>query len=216
MKNKKLSKKAPLRLFLIFGAAVLIIVVLTFIGHALIRTINAQRERQAASAGLPDYIDVQLIDVDGHARRGVKLDGPVRDIVIHYVGNPMTSAQNNRDYFNNEGTTVSSHFVVGLEGEIIMCVPLDEKSSASNDRNSDTISIEVCHEDETGKFNDATYHSLVKLTAWLCDKYNLDTDHIIRHYDITGKICPKYFVEHEDEWEKFKLEVKSSIMQDNN
>ena len=51
----------------------------------------------------------------------------------------------NRDYFNNDDTTVSAHFLVGLEGEVIQCVPLDEKSSATNDRNGDTISIEVCH-----------------------------------------------------------------------
>ena len=34
---------------------------------------------------------------------------------------------------------------------------------------------------------------------------------MIRHYDVTGKICPKYFVEHEDAWEQFKADVKVQI-----
>ncbi len=159
---------------------------------------------------VPEYVDVQIIDVNGMARRGVELEG-VKDIVIHYVGNPGTTAQQNHDYFDNPETTVSSHFLIGLEGEVIQCVPLNEKSSASNDRNRDTISIEVCHPDETGQFNDETYDSLVKLTAWLCRNYELDTSHIIRHYDITGKMCPLYYVEHEDAWEGFLEEVGEEI-----
>lgn len=61
--------------------------------------------------------------------------------------------------------------------------------------------------DDTGKLNEATYHSLVSLVAYLSEKYHLDRDHIIRHYDVTGKICPKYYVEHEERWEEFKDDV---------
>ena len=157
---------------------------------------------------IPDWIDQQIIKVDGDSRRGVYLEG-VRDIVIHYVGNPGSTAQQNRDYYANPYSDVSSHFVIGLKGEIIQCIPLHEKSSASNHRNKDTISIEVCHPDESGKFTDASYQSLVKLTAWLLDVCDLDSDDMIRHYDITGKQCPLYFVTHEDAWEQFKQEIKA-------
>ncbi len=157
---------------------------------------------------IPDWIDQQIIKVDGDSRRGVYLEG-VRDIVIHYVGNPGSTAQQNRDYYANSSSEVSSHFVIGLNGEIIQCIPLHEKSSASNHRNKDTISIEVCHPDESGKFTDAAYQSLVKLTAWLLDICDLDSDDVIRHYDITGKQCPLYFVTHEDAWEQFKQEIKA-------
>lgn len=157
----------------------------------------------------PDYVDEQLINV-GFARTGVKLV-EINNIVIHYVGNPDTSAQNNRDYFNKADTTVCSHFVIGLDGEVIQCIPLDEKSNASNNRNLDTISIEVCHPDESGKFNNATYSSLVRLTAWLCDNSGLKAKDVIRHYDITGKECPKYFVDNESEWKNFLEDVKEEL-----
>lgn len=159
-----------------------------------------------ARAQAPEWVDVQLIGVDGESRRGEKLDG-VADIVIHYVGNPGTSARQNRSWYTNPESSVSSHFIVGLEGEVVQCLPLDEKSSATNWRNNDTISIEVCHPDETGKFSDTTYASVVKLTAWLLEECGLDESHIIRHYDVTGKECPRYFVEHEDAWVQFKADV---------
>lgn len=158
----------------------------------------------------PDWVDVQLIDVDGHSRRGVKLE-EINDIVIHYVGNPGTTAQQNRNYFNNPDSSVSSHFLVGLDGEVIECVPLDEKSSATSERNRDTISIEVCHPDESGKFTDASYQSLVRLNAWLCDTYGLSAENVIRHYDTCGKECPLYYVVHEDAWEQFRSDVADAM-----
>ena len=170
----------------------------------------SKRVLKAEELVLPDWVDEQLIHKHTTARTGIKLND-IKNIVIHYVGNPNTTAQNNRDYFDKNDTTVSSHFVVGLEGEIIQCVPLFERSAASNERNKDTISIEVCHPDETGEYNEDTYESVVKLTAWLLNEFSLDENDIIRHYDITGKICPKYYVENEDEWEKLKEDVKEKL-----
>lgn len=163
---------------------------------------------------LPDWVDQAFIDLDGDARDGTPLS-QVRDIVIHYVGNPSTSAMANRNYFNQPGVEVSSHFVVGLEGEIVQCLPLWEKSAASNHRNGDTISIEVCHPDETGKFGDKTYDSLIRLAAWLCRQLGLNEKNLIRHYDVTGKLCPLYYVEHEDAWEQLKADVKARMQEDN-
>lgn len=158
----------------------------------------------------PAYIQQDFIGKDGHSRTGKNMKR-VNDIVIHYVANPGSSAKANRDFFDSSQSRVSAHFVVGLKGEVIQCVPLDEQSSASNDRNPDTISIEVCHPDANGKFNKKTYGALIKLTAWLCDEFGLNEEDVIRHYDITGKDCPKYYVEHPDSWKKLKKDVKKAM-----
>ncbi len=135
----------------------------------------------------------------------------VNAVVIHYVGNPGSTAQANRDYFESLAESgersASSHFVVDTDGSIVQCIPLDEVSYASNNRNSDTISIEVCHPDESGKFTNDTCDSLIELVAWLIDTYDLDKEDIIRHYDVTGKVCPKYYVEHPDAWDKLKDDI---------
>lgn len=164
----------------------------------------------------PD-IDVQLLSVNEYSRPGIALE-EVRGIVIHYTANPGSTAQNNRDYFEGLKTThqtsVSSHFVVGLDGEIIQCVPTWEMAYASNERNVDTISIECCHPDETGKFNGKTYRSVVELAAWLCVKFDLTEEAVIRHYDVTGKECPRYFVRNEEVWDAFKKDVRTEICSD--
>ena len=159
-------------------------------------------------------VSEQLLTVNDYSRPGLAID-QVNGIVVHYTANPGSTAQDNRDYFNglqySGQTEASSNFIVGLDGEIIQCVPTWEIAYASNERNADTVSIEVCHPDETGKFTDATYRSLVQLTAWLCVKFDLKEDQIIRHYDVTGKNCPKYFVENEDAWEMFKDNVWDAV-----
>lgn len=159
-------------------------------------------------------IDEQLLTINEYSRPGDALE-KVNGIVVHYVGNPGTTAQANRNYFEGIATTheasASSHFVVGLKGEIIQCVPLDEISYASNHRNSDTIAIETCYPDESGKFSEVTYESLVHLTAWLMGQFHLDIDQVIRHYDVTGKECPAYYVRNEGAWEQFKKDVEDFI-----
>lgn len=140
-------------------------------------------------------------------------------MVVHYVGNPGTTAAANRSFFANLALThetyASAHFVVGLDGEILQCVPLTEIAYCSNSANDYTVSIEVCHADETGEFNDATMESLEALVAWLCETFDLDPDvGVIRHYDVTGKICPKYYVENEDAWLAFREDVSARIEED--
>ena len=172
---------------------------------------------EAGGIPAPDYVREDFLTVNPYSRPELKT---IRGVVIHYVGNPGTSAQANRNYFESlkdgaDGTYASSHFVVGLEGEVIQCVPLTEIAYASNSRNEDTVSIEVCHPDEDGAFAPESYESVVKLTAWLCETFRLDPESdVIRHYDVTGKICPKYYVENEDAWERLKDDLASRIAED--
>lgn len=161
----------------------------------------------------PD-MDVKLLTVNPYSRPGTKTS-KIQNIVIHYTANPGTTAAQNRSYFeglkDTKATKASSHFIVGLEGEIIQCVPTWEEAYASNHRNADTVSIETCHRKADGAYTEETYESLVELAAWLCEKFELTEHDIIRHYDVTGKVCPKYFVDHEDAWKNFKRDVKDKL-----
>ena len=206
MKRKRLKRKKRIRVLKLVFVVALLYVIFFICKGPLGHVLTEKKMNELENISVPDWIDVQLIDIDGVARRGEKLED-VKDIVVHYVGNPGTTAQQNRNYYNSPESEVSSHFIIGIEGEIIQCVPLKEKSSASNWRNNDTISIEVCHPDSTGKFTQASYNSLVRLMSWLSGICDLDKNHFIRHYDVSGKQCPLYFVEHEDKWEQLKVDV---------
>ena len=163
----------------------------------------------------PEWAIQQHLTVNKYSRPGYKLEA-VKGVVVHYVANPNSSASSNRAYFEGLATTgathASSHFIIGLEGEVIQCIPLNEMSYASNQRNRDTISIEVCHPDESGRFNPATYDALVRLVNWICYEYGLDRTKVIRHHDVTGKNCPKFFVDYPEEWEKFLDQIRPELL----
>ena len=64
---------------------------------------------------------------------------------------------------------------------------------------------------EAGKISQQTIDAAVQLTAELMIKYNLnpDTD-LYRHYDLTGKLCPLYYVD-DKKWIDFKNKVKKEM-----
>ena len=102
----------------------------------------AGRGLPAEGVEVPDYVRQDLLTVNPWSRPGTPLE-KIDGVVIHYVGNPSTTAQANRNYFESLSsgeteTYASSHFVVGLEGEVIQCIPLTEIAYASNIRNDDT------------------------------------------------------------------------------
>ncbi len=170
----------------------------------------------AEEISVPEYVERDYLTVNPWSRPGEELK-KINGVVIHYVGNPGTSAEANRNYFESlsggeKETYASSHFIIGLEGEVVQCVPLTEIAYASNSRNDDTVSIEVCHPDETGAFSRPAYDRCVELTAWLCRVFRLRPgEDVIRHYDVTGKLCPRYFVEDPEAWDAFLEDVSAAV-----
>lgn len=155
-----------------------------------------------------------LLTPNRYSRPQTKLR-KVTNIVIHWVGNANTSAQANRDYFESLKTKriyASAHYIIGLNGEIIECIPEEEVAYHAKAANSYSIGIENCHPDWTGEFNSQTYRSLIELCVDICKRYALDPEEaLMRHYDVTRKLCPKYYVSHTDDWLKLKKDVKEAM-----
>lgn len=151
-----------------------------------------------------------FLSVSEWARPGEALP-EVKNIFVHYTANKNTSAAQNRSYFeglkDSHVTAASAHFIIGYEGEIIQCIPLDEIGYAVKSRNYDSISIECCYQSKDGSFNKKTYDSLITLLKWLTEAYALKAEDILRHYDCGGKKCPIYYTEHPDAWEQLKKDV---------
>jgi N-acetylmuramoyl-L-alanine amidase len=175
-------------------------------------------------------IENRLLTVNPFSQPGKPLKA-VKGIVIHWVGNPGTSAKANRDYFENlrgqktgdkNTRYASAHYIIGLDGEIIRRVPDEEvafhagatkyNSAALNALgttypNNSTIGIELCHPDRTGRFNRETLDAAQELCSKLSVMYGVPNANLFRHFDITGKECPLYFVKNEDAWLNFKDSV---------
>lgn len=161
----------------------------------------------------PEWTE-DFLTVNSYSRPGNKLPA-IKDVFVHYTANPGTNAVQNRSYFEQLKDTkeraASAHFIIGYEGDIVLCVPLDEVAYAVKTRNYDSVSIECCYINEDGSFTQETYDALIELLVWLLREYDLTTDNILRHYDCGGKKCPLYYVENEDRWQQLKQDVESKL-----
>lgn len=159
-------------------------------------------------------VQASLLTPNEYSRSGQELK-EVKGVVIHCVGSPGVTAINNRNHFEQmkvqKKNAASMHFIVGLTGEIIQCIPVNETAYATAERNVDTIAIEYCHNAESGVPENSTYDSLVKLTAKVVKEYKLNAGDIMRHHDVTGMNCPSYYVENGSEWAKFKEDVMKQV-----
>ena len=168
--------------------------------------------------------DMLLTPGATHGRTGQPLTP--QGIVVHYVANPGSTAANNRNWFENGagGAHSSSHYIIGLNGEILRLIPDNERAMHAGKsfgkawdemvktNNARFIGIECCHPDATGKFNEKTYAALVWLVRELCKAHGLDArQQVYRHYDVCGKMCPLYYVNNLDAWKQFLTEAAQPV-----
>lgn len=140
-------------------------------------------------------------------------------IVIHYTANNGDTAKGNCNYFSKEYRGASANYFVD-ENEIWQCVEdkdiawhVGAKTYYNDCRNNNSIGIELCSRiSSDGKyyFKEETINNAIYLTKMLMKAYNIDINHVCRHYDVTHKICPAPFVNDENAWREFlnRLEDK--------
>jgi N-acetylmuramoyl-L-alanine amidase len=153
-------------------------------------------------------------------RPGIKLK-KLKGIAMHWTANENNGADAvaNRNYFNSTTTAASAHYIVD-EHQIIQCVPDDEVAwhvgakrytemgmriaEMPHGPNYYLIGVEMCV-NRDGDWN-KTYRNSVELAAHLLKKHNLTIQDLYRHYDITGKDCPRMMV-NAIQWLMFKQDV---------
>lgn len=134
----------------------------------------------------------------------------IKFIVIHYVG-ATGDAKDNCKYYASQKLKASAHYFVGFNGDVWQSV--EDKNIAwsvggkkyHNTKggqyygictNANSLNIEMCvrKNGTSWYFEDATVQSTIELTKELMKKYNIDVNHVIRHYDVVGKECPYPYV----------------------
>lgn len=152
--------------------------------------------------------------------------GAIKYIVIHYTGNDGDSDESNANYFNAY-RGVSAHYFVD-DDSITQSVPDKHIAWAvggakypscaatgggkwyNKCTNSNSISIELCDAKKNGKydFTEKTLQNAAELAKLLMKKYGIPVGNVIRHFDVTGKICPAPFVNDEKAWAAFKKRLE--------
>lgn len=163
----------------------------------------------------PEMIE-KFMKINKYGRPGTKRRKTTK-IAFHFTGQHDVSAKNTVSYFSNvvaNGYRVngryiyaSSHLVIGLQGELYHIVPFNEIAYTTNSANAYSIGVECATTGADDHYTDEEYKTMVKTGAWLAQTYKLDPRvDFIRHYDVTGKICPRYFVNNVKAWKQFKLD----------
>ena len=140
---------------------------------------------------------------------------PIEYIVVHYTANKGDTAQNNLDYFARTKTGSSAHYFVD-ENEVCQSVKDTDVAwhcGSTNPRhpycrNANSIGVEMCN--SVGSVPDAVRDRTAAFVRQKMKEYGLDVNHVLRHYDATGKRCPAPWVDNPAEWMEFKkmLEVE--------
>lgn len=153
---------------------------------------------------------------------GSRQPNTIKYIVIHYTGNDGDSANGNANYFKGD-RGVSAHYFVD-NTSIIQTVPdlriawsvggkkYPNASSTGGGTfhgkctNANSISIELCDSVKNGKydFTENTLKQAAELAGELMTKYNVPLSNVIRHFDVTGKVCPLPMVNDPRQWKAFK------------
>ena len=142
--RRRRRKQERIRRMILGGLTAVIGIAVIATAVLVTKRLIGRKQVDPADVAVPEYVNVNLLTPNEYSRPQIPLE-KVNGIVVHYVANPCSTALENRNYFEglkdqtgSKTTSVSSHFVIGLEGEVVQCVPLNEVAYASNNRNSDT------------------------------------------------------------------------------
>ena len=144
-------------------------------------------------------------------------------LVVHFTANDGDNSTNNGKYFKNNVVKASAHYFVdddtivqSVEEEYVAYAVGGKKLKGTKGAkyhgvctNYNSMSMELCDTVKDGKYNVSakTRSNAVELAKDIVKRHNIDKDHVIRHYDVTGKMCPKYYVEDESAWLDFKDDI---------
>ena len=174
-------------------------------------------------------VDIKIKTANRSNYGGKRNIADIKYIVIHYTANDGDTAKGNGNYFANNIVGASAHYFVD-DDSITRSVPDDYIAwSVGGNKykytkgatffgkctNANSISIELCDTKKNGvyDFTEDTLKNAADLVKMLMKKYNVPIERVIRHYDVTGKVCPKPFVDDDKAWGKFKERVVDEMVE---
>ena len=158
----------------------------------------------------------------GQYTRPGRLMPRVAGVVLHWTGNAGAGIDEHRRWFNsirNSGSYASYHYMVDTE-RVVQLIPEDEiayhagPSGHTQDwvreklgglPNWRTIGVSMAHQSDKD-VEEATVRQAKLLIADIMCRHGLNTDVVLRHYDCTGKACPRPFLDRV-EWGSFLEDV---------
>lgn len=153
----------------------------------------------------------------------------IKYIVWHYTSNDGDTDESNAKWFKTPNRNSSAHYFVDDDSVTISVPDTYVAWSVGGSRysnykttggaslykictNTNSINIELCDTVKNGKYNvsEKTLENAISLTRELMKKYNIPISNVVRHFDVTGKSCPAYYVDNV-KWKKVKEKISEKI-----
>lgn len=165
----------------------------------------------------------ELLPLNPRTRPGVPLFD-VKALVFHWTGVPNQSVRKvwefyaTRDdgwggahYGIDAGETLrmvpENELVPGVGGKCLLSWLDGEPWHGYSRQNALTINIEMVPMNAEGEHHGYVLAQAIDLGRRIVERYGLGSEQVLRHYDVTGKVCPKWFVDHDGDWQAFKHEI---------
>lgn len=151
----------------------------------------------------------------------------IKYIVWHYTANDGDTDESNAKFFKTKNRNASAHYFVDDDSITISVPDTYVAWSVGGSRysnykttggaslykictNTNSINIELCDTVKNGKYDvsEKTLNNAIELTRSLMKKYNIPISNVVRHFDVTGKSCPSYYVDN-TEWNKVKNRISN-------
>lgn len=136
--------------------------------------------------------------------------GKIEWIVIHYTADSGATGENEVAYFSNKAVKrASADFFINFDGAIYQynndvdkryswhCGGKKLKNSKGGTMhgivtNANSVSIEMCTKQVGSSWiiTNETYNATIWLARVLRYLFGIGKGHTVRHYDVTGKLCP--------------------------
>lgn len=174
-------------------------------------------------------IEKRYIPINQYTRPGREL-ATVDILVVHWTGYPGGNNEGLWNWFaeiapkqKRYGSTqfgIDDNGIIQFMPEMEMAYHVGAKEYTDTAEeffkgmypNAHSIGVELNHLDWDGRFSETVLDRAVDLFAYLCHRYDVDPiTRIWRHFDVTGKDCPRWFVNHEEEFEWFKKRVAGKL-----
>lgn len=155
----------------------------------------------------------------------------IKYLVYHYTGNDGDTAMSNALYYQDHVVKASAHYFVDDNVIVQSVEDLTTAWAVGGGRwsdcaktgggklygvvtNGNSLSIEMCDTRRDGQImaTEQTLANAAALGKLLMTRYSIPLDHVVRHFDVTGKHCPAYFMD-EAAWQAFKQRLKEDAVE---
>lgn len=172
-------------------------------------------------------LKIQYLQAKDISYSGTRDISKIKYIVLHYTGNEKDTAKNNANYFSLNGSNTRKAGAMFFVDETNIYQTLKDTQIGNSVgggtqsshhpyykicTNANSISIEMC---TSGNYevSEQTEANALELTKYLMKKYNIDANHVIRHYDVNGKSCPCASFRNGDRWSKFISKLGGTVQE---